>query len=315
MLHTAASRVGGLDLGFVPCGGRQDGAQMLAGGLDTLCCSASTKWRCRSGGTVIYIGTHGDAGAHRADIILPGAAYTEKDATWVNTEGRVQYGRRATFPKGDAKEDWTILRALSGVLGKTLPYNSLGACGRAMIADHPRSVMSITRRALRTRLALTPPKSAPTAKSQTSRSPNRGFLPYQPDRARVLVDAPSARRLPNGQSRPSGAEKIHFYAGPSSGQIMISPLIVIVAQSVGAAGRASGRIRSSSLLYCSIARSGRRCRCGAGRTSSARWACCSPSPIFFKFVFKEIVIPAGANKDVFLLAPLLTFVLAFAAGR
>ena len=94
------------------------------------CCSASMKWRCRSAGTVIYIGTHGDAGAHRADIILPGAAYTEKDATWVNTEGRVQYGRRATFPKGDAKEDWTILRALSGVMGKTLPYDSLGASAR-----------------------------------------------------------------------------------------------------------------------------------------------------------------------------------------
>jgi NADH-quinone oxidoreductase subunit G len=83
------------------------------------------------------IGTHGDAGAHRADIILPGAAYTEKDATWVNTEGRVQYGRRATFPKGDAKEDWTILRALSGVMGKTLPYDSLTALRQKMIADHP----------------------------------------------------------------------------------------------------------------------------------------------------------------------------------
>ena len=77
------------------------------------CCSASTKWRCRSAARSSIIGTHGDTGAHRADIILPGAAYTEKDATWVNTEGRVQYGRRATFPKGEAKEDWTILRALS----------------------------------------------------------------------------------------------------------------------------------------------------------------------------------------------------------
>ena len=90
-----------------------------------------------SGGTVIYIGTHGDAGAHRADIILPGAAYTEKDATWVNTEGRVQYGRRATFPKGEGKEDWTILRALSAVAGKTLPYDSLLALRQKMIADHP----------------------------------------------------------------------------------------------------------------------------------------------------------------------------------
>jgi NADH-quinone oxidoreductase subunit G len=88
-------------------------------------------------GTVIYLGTHGDRGAHRADIILPGAAYTEKNATWVNTEGRVQYGSRATFPKGDAREDWTILRALSAVMGKTLPYDSLQTLRAKMIADHP----------------------------------------------------------------------------------------------------------------------------------------------------------------------------------
>jgi NADH-quinone oxidoreductase subunit G len=86
---------------------------------------------------MIYLGTHGDAGAHRADIILPAAAYTEKDATWVNTEGRVQYGCRATFPKGEAKEDWTILRALSAVIGKTLPYDSLDQLRAKMIADHP----------------------------------------------------------------------------------------------------------------------------------------------------------------------------------
>ncbi len=95
------------------------------------------KWTCRKAGTVIYIGTHGDKGAHRADIILPGAAYTEKNATWVNTEGRVQYGVRAAFPKGEAKEDWTILRALSAVMGKTLPYDSLEALRAKMIADHP----------------------------------------------------------------------------------------------------------------------------------------------------------------------------------
>jgi NADH-quinone oxidoreductase subunit G len=73
----------------------------------------------------IYVGTHGDKAAHRADVILPGAAYTEKPGTYVNTEGRVQQAPRAIFPPGDAKEDWTILRALSDVLGSTLPFNSL----------------------------------------------------------------------------------------------------------------------------------------------------------------------------------------------
>ncbi|WP_135210057.1 NADH-quinone oxidoreductase subunit NuoG [Vitreimonas flagellata] len=137
VLHSAASRVGGLDLGFLPGEGGRSASDMLKGGLDTLLLLGVDEVALPNTGTVIYVGTHGDAGAHRADIILPGAAYTEKEATWVNTEGRVQYGRRATFPKGDAKEDWAILRALSGALGKTLPYDTLGALRQKMIADHP----------------------------------------------------------------------------------------------------------------------------------------------------------------------------------
>jgi NADH-quinone oxidoreductase subunit G len=143
VLHSAAARVGGLDLGFVPRAGGLDAAGMVAaaneGRLDTLLLlgvdDAPLPGRGKT--TVIYLGTHGDAGAHRADIILPAAAYAEKNATWVNTEGRVQYGRRAAYPKGDAREDWTILRALSAVVGKTLPYDSLAALRARMIADHP----------------------------------------------------------------------------------------------------------------------------------------------------------------------------------
>ncbi|QGZ95234.1 NADH-quinone oxidoreductase subunit NuoG [Terricaulis silvestris] len=137
VLHTAASRVGGLDLGFLPGQGGKSASEMLAGGMDTLLLLGVDEVALPKAGTVIYIGTHGDAGAHRADIILPGAAYTEKDATWVNTEGRVQYGRRATFPKGEAKDDWAIIRALSASLGKTLPYDSITALRAKMIADHP----------------------------------------------------------------------------------------------------------------------------------------------------------------------------------
>jgi NADH-quinone oxidoreductase subunit G len=86
---------------------------------------------------VIYLGTHGDAGAHRADVILPGAAYTEKAGLYVNTEGRVQRGERAVFPKGDAREDWAILRALSEHLGARLPYDTLDALRAKLFADHP----------------------------------------------------------------------------------------------------------------------------------------------------------------------------------
>src|SRR5262249_43399778 len=117
--------------------GGKDAKAMLAGGLETLFVLGVDEIDLPKAGAVIYLGTHGDRGAHRADIILPGAAYTEKNATWVNTEGRVQYGRRATFPKGQAKEDWTILRALSALLNKTLPYDSLEQLRTKMIADHP----------------------------------------------------------------------------------------------------------------------------------------------------------------------------------
>ena len=86
---------------------------------------------------MIYQGHHGDAGARRADVVLPGAAYTEKDATYVNTEGRVQLGRRAVFPPGDAREDWKILRALSDVLGHKLPYDSLPQLRKRLLAANP----------------------------------------------------------------------------------------------------------------------------------------------------------------------------------
>jgi NADH-quinone oxidoreductase subunit G len=87
---------------------------------------------------VVYQGSHGDAGAHRADVILPGAAYTEKSATYVNTEGRAQQTLRAVFAPGDAKEDWTILRALSAEAGHTLPYDTLSALRAAMYKAAPQ---------------------------------------------------------------------------------------------------------------------------------------------------------------------------------
>jgi NADH-quinone oxidoreductase subunit G len=143
VLHTAAARVGGLDLGFVPGPGGKDVAGILAGAakgeIEVVYLLGADEIEMKRLGKafVIYQGHHGDAGATRADVVLPGAAYTEKDATYVNTEGRVQLGRRAVFPPGDAREDWTILRALSEVLGKKLPYDSLGALRRRFAAANP----------------------------------------------------------------------------------------------------------------------------------------------------------------------------------
>jgi NADH-quinone oxidoreductase subunit G len=137
VLHTAASRVAALDLGLVPGAGGKTAAQMADGGLDVLFLLGADEIDVGPGPFVVYIGTHGDRGAHRADVILPAAAYPEKSAIYVNTEGRVQLANRAAFPPGDAREDWAILRALSDVLGRKLPYDSLSALRQAMFAAHP----------------------------------------------------------------------------------------------------------------------------------------------------------------------------------
>jgi NADH-quinone oxidoreductase subunit G len=139
VLHTAAARVGGLDMGFLPgAGGKTAGAMVEPGALDVLfLLGADEIDLSRTDAFVVYLGTHGDAGAHRADVILPGADYTEKSGLYVNTEGRVQRGERAVFPKGEAKEDWTILRALSEIVGKKLPYDTLDQLRDRLFADHP----------------------------------------------------------------------------------------------------------------------------------------------------------------------------------
>jgi NADH-quinone oxidoreductase subunit G len=138
VLHNAASRVGALDLGFVPGEGGLTTRQMAASGtLDVLFLLGVDEIDIAAGAFVVYIGTHGDRGAHRADVILPGAAYTEKSGLYVNTEGRVQMGGRAAFPPGDAREDWAILRALSDTLGHKLPYDSLDGLRAALFGAHP----------------------------------------------------------------------------------------------------------------------------------------------------------------------------------
>ncbi len=138
VLHRAAARVGGLDLGFVPGPGGRDVAGILAGcrsgDIEILYLLGADELDTSDFGSafVIYQGHHGDRGAQRADVVLPGAAYTEKDGTYVNTEGRVQLTHRAVFPPGEAREDWTILRALSGALGRPLPFDSLAQLRRRM---------------------------------------------------------------------------------------------------------------------------------------------------------------------------------------
>jgi len=138
VLHSAAARVGALDVGFVPGPGGLSARQMAAyGTLDVVFLLGVDEIEIAPGAFAIYIGTHGDRGASRADVVLPGAAYPEKSAIYANTEGRVQMATRASFPPGDAREDWAILRALSDVLKHRLPYDSLRALRQTLFAVHP----------------------------------------------------------------------------------------------------------------------------------------------------------------------------------
>jgi NADH-quinone oxidoreductase subunit G len=147
VLHTAAARVAGLDLGLVPDKGGRDVEGILDGAekgqIDVVYLLGADEIDTDRLGKafVIYQGSHGDRGAHRADVILPGAAYTEKDATYVNTEGRPQMTARAVFPPGEAREDWKIIRALSGVLGQALPSNTVNELRAKMFAVCPHLAM------------------------------------------------------------------------------------------------------------------------------------------------------------------------------
>jgi len=133
VLHTAASRVGAMDVGAVTEGGLKAALE----GAEVVYNLGADEVEIAPGAFVIYQGSHGDRGAHRADIILPAAAYTEENGLFVNTEGRPQLAMRAGFAPGEAKENWAILRALSAELGAALPWDSLAALRQALVAAHP----------------------------------------------------------------------------------------------------------------------------------------------------------------------------------
>ena len=133
VLHTAAGRVGAMDVGAVTAGG-MNAAMKEA---EVVYNMGADEIDIAEGPFVIYQGSHGDRGAHRADVILPGSAYTEEQGIFVNTEGRPQMALRAGFAPGDAKENWAILRALSAELGDALPYDSLVALRAAMVEAVP----------------------------------------------------------------------------------------------------------------------------------------------------------------------------------
>jgi NADH-quinone oxidoreductase subunit G len=149
ILHTAAGRVGAMDVGAVTEGGMAaavEGADVIWNlGADEVEIAARSSSEAvaqdKGDAFVIYQGSHGDRGAHRADLILPGAAWTEEQGLFVNTEGRPQLALRAGFPPGEARENWAILRALSAEIGATQPWNTLAELRRAMVAEVPHLAM------------------------------------------------------------------------------------------------------------------------------------------------------------------------------
>jgi NADH-quinone oxidoreductase subunit G len=151
VLHMAASRMGGLMLGYAQPGGLADlvaakPKMVISLGADEV------DWTKFADSMIVHIGHHGDKAAHAADVILPAAAFSEKDGTYVNTEGRVQFAERAVFAPGEAREDWTILRALADAFGVNVGFDSFEQLRAAMIAQVPRlarKVWPITARCLR----------------------------------------------------------------------------------------------------------------------------------------------------------------------
>ena len=184
VLHGTASGVGALDIGFVPGEGGLTAAQMsAAGGVDVLFSLGADEVNVADGAFVVYIGTHGDRGAHRADVILPGAAYTEKSGLYVNTEGRAQMTNRAGFPPGEAREEWAILRALSDTLSHKLPFDTLAALRQLVFKAAPHLM----------RLDQIEPADAAAVRTLAGRGGKADAAPFKPAYASYYLTNPIAR--------------------------------------------------------------------------------------------------------------------------
>ena len=184
VLHGTASGVGALDIGFVPGEGSLTAAQMsAANGVDVLFSLGADEVNVADGAFVVYIGTHGDRGAHRADVILPGAAYTEKSGLYVNTEGRVQMINRAGFPPGEAREEWAILRALSDTLGHKLPFDTLAALRQLVFKASPHLM----------RLDQVEAADAAAVRTLAGRGGKADAAPFKPAYASYYLTNPIAR--------------------------------------------------------------------------------------------------------------------------
>ena len=309
VLHTAAARVAGFDLGLVPGKGGRDVDAILEGaekdeiemvyllGADEIDTDRLGK------AFIIYQGSHGDRGAHRADVILPGAAYTEKDATYVNTEGRPQMTARAVFPPGEAHEDWKIVRALSGVLGQALPFNSVTELRAKMFVACPHLALieqilpadgSAHRDARR--------QGGKTGKDRFGVAIADFYLTNPIARASAIMASLSVMHAANIQERPAPMAEFWSSYGLPIALIVGQSLLLLVVLLIFVAFM----LYADRKVWAAV-------QMRRGPNVVGPFGLLQSFADLLKFVFKEPIVPAGANKGIFLLAPIVTAGLALSA--
>ena len=299
VLHTSASRMAGLILGYAQKGGIADLEEakpevVLLLGADEV---DPTRF---AGSFKVYIGHHGDNGARQADLVLPGAAYAEKHGTYVNTEGRVQRTERAAFAPGEAREDWTIFRAVSELARSPLPFDRFDQLRARMVADHPQ----LGRDGL-IALAWSPPKLAAKAEGADRLPdprllPDQRDLPLQPDHAALLGGVGPWPSRTGGRGMTAWFQSFgidyewSWFIATIIGILVIAlPLMLAVAMIIYAERK----------IWAAIAL--RR-----GPNVVGPWGLLQSFADGLKVFLKETIIPTSANKGLFLIAPIITFTVA-----